>query len=72
MTKAESDNYRAFLLRFWRDDAHSPWRATLENPHTSESLGFSSMATLFAFLQELTEQGVLAADPDQAAGAADL
>jgi hypothetical protein len=33
--------YRAYLLRLWRESKHDPWRATLEDPHTGERLGFA-------------------------------
>ena len=56
MTKSNSGNYFAYMLRLWRDDEHSPWRVMLENPHTGQSLGFSSMTALYAFLDGQTEQ----------------
>lgn len=45
-------NYYSYLLRFWRDDEHSPWRATLEDPHTGQSFGFASMEHLYRFLDD--------------------
>lgn len=44
--------YHAFLLRVWRDDELSPWRIQIENPHTDEVIGFSSIAKLKFFLDE--------------------
>lgn len=50
---AERDgNYCAYLLRFWRDDANSPWRVVLIDSHTGEQHGFPSCADLYAFLDE--------------------
>jgi hypothetical protein len=39
------------LLRIWRDDAFSPWRALVQNPATGERHAFSSLAQLYAFLE---------------------
>jgi len=47
-------HYLAYLLRLWRDSEHTPWRAQLEDPHTGETIGFSSLAELFAFLTKQT------------------
>ena len=47
-------DYRAYLLRLWRDGRHVPWRATLSDPHAGLQYGFSSLADLLAFLEEET------------------
>jgi len=47
----ESQDYLAYLLRFWREDETSPWRATVENPHTGEKRSFAAPDHLWAFLQ---------------------
>jgi hypothetical protein len=50
--------YLAFMLRLWRaNDApdtreNAQWRASLENPHTDERIGFGSLVELFTFLTE--------------------
>jgi hypothetical protein len=46
--------YHSFLLRLWlvNEQEGSTWRASLENPHTGERLGFASLERLFAFLQD--------------------
>lgn len=54
MNTKDSADYQAFLLRVWREDDLSGWRALLEDPHTGQSIGFSSMRQLFKFLEELT------------------
>ena len=38
--------YRSYLLRLWRarNGDKRTWRATLENVHTGEHLGFPSLA----------------------------
>ena len=51
----ESDrNYLAYLVRLWREDQATPWRASLQAPGDGGSLHFSSLAALFTFLQEQT------------------
>jgi len=42
--------YHSYLLRLWRDDDTSPWRVQLEDPHTGERRGFSSVEKMIAFL----------------------
>ena len=48
--------YIAYLLRLWRAPGGGPpmWRASLEDPHTGERLGFGSLDGLVAFLREQT------------------
>jgi hypothetical protein len=51
--------YHSFLLRLWRDDETSPWRVQLEDPHTGERRGFSSMEKMVEFL-DCRMEGALA------------
>jgi hypothetical protein len=46
----------AYLVRLWpvRSGSQTVWRASLENPHTGEILGFASLERLFAFLEDQT------------------
>jgi hypothetical protein len=44
--------YQAYLLRLWRESEADPWRATLEDPHTGERLGFSGADLLMAYLTQ--------------------
>jgi hypothetical protein len=44
-------DYRSYLLRLWRADAASPWRATLEDVHSGRRRGFATLAQLAAFLE---------------------
>lgn len=46
----DSRDYRAFLLRLWREGEGLPWRATLEDPHTGERFNFATLERLFEFL----------------------
>jgi hypothetical protein len=55
--------YFAYMLRLWRDDEHSPWRATIEDPHTGHSAGFSSLEQLFEFIAGTTDGATGAGKP---------
>jgi hypothetical protein len=44
--------YRAYLLRLWREGEHGPWRATLEDPHTGERIAFATADKLLAYLSD--------------------
>jgi hypothetical protein len=48
--------YLAYLLRLWqvRDKGQTDWRASVENAHTGERLGFAHLDELVAFLRERT------------------
>ncbi len=50
------DDYRAYMLRLWRGDSASPWRAQLENPSTGELHSFSSLEALMFFLRVSREK----------------
>lgn len=54
MLPNQEGNYYSYLLRFWRDDAASPWRVMLQDPLTGQSHGFPSMAQLYTFLEGQT------------------
>jgi hypothetical protein len=58
--KSKPPDYAAYLLRLWRETSGegSQWRASLQNPHTGERVGFSSLQGLFTFLEEETEEGL--------------
>jgi hypothetical protein len=66
--------YFSYLLRLWRDnDAYTdvestpePWRGSLENPHTGQRLGFSSLEVLFQYLREETDAGLASPKPEPA------
>jgi hypothetical protein len=53
--------YRSYLLRLWpaTEQGRVTWRASLENPHTGERLGFASLERLFAFLEDQTTAAVI-------------
>ena len=48
--------YFAYLVRVWREEGTRQWRATVEDPHSSERRSFSDLGQLFAFLRERTQQ----------------
>lgn len=48
--------YLAYLLRLRRDTPSTPWRVTLENPHTGERLGFATLPQFIAYLYEKIEE----------------
>jgi hypothetical protein len=48
----DAHNYRAFMLRFWRENVNSLWRGSLEDPHSGERLSFASAERLLAYLAE--------------------
>jgi hypothetical protein len=55
MTTDKPKDYHAYLLRLWRDGEDSPWRATLQDPHTDHTYGFSTMQQLYQFLKAQTQ-----------------
>jgi hypothetical protein len=48
-----ASRYKAFLLRIWQveNDGKLIWHASLEDSHTNERQGFSSLDALFEFLK---------------------
>ncbi|MEJ2736834.1 MAG: hypothetical protein P8189_25265 [Anaerolineae bacterium] len=52
MSKEQPD-YISYLLRVWRSNGDATtWRASLQNPHTGERIGFASINELCAFLRQ--------------------
>ena len=51
------DNYTSYLLRLWRvsNGGQPVWRASLENTRTGERHGFADLASLLAFLSQVTQ-----------------
>jgi hypothetical protein len=51
-------NYQAYLLRLWREDTRTPWRASLQSTSSEEMYHFATVEALFAFLDaQLKEPG---------------
>jgi len=54
--RERAGDYFAYLLRLWREKGEqaSSWRASLQDPHSGEKLGFAHLDELVAFLRERT------------------
>lgn len=52
--------YHLFILSLWEESGRTPpdhplnWRFSLENPHTSERIGFKNLTELTHFLDNWT------------------
>lgn len=49
-------NDQGVLVRMWRDDDDSPWRASAPRPGSEDVLRFASLEHLFVFLQQQTRE----------------
>ena len=49
--------YESFLLRLWESDEAGQliWRASLESTDTGERHGFADLASLFAYLETVSQ-----------------
>jgi hypothetical protein len=45
--------YGAYLIRFWRETATTPWRFLLVCVHTGQRRTFTSLESVFCYLDEL-------------------
>ena len=51
----EQPDYISYLLRIWQSNGNeTAWRASLQDPHTSERTGFASIDELCIFLRRQT------------------
>ena len=52
----DRQRYFSYLLRIWRvgNRDQSTWRASLEDTHTGERVGFASLQALCQFLDQKT------------------
>jgi len=52
----EMPGYVSYLLRLWREKGGqtAQWRASLQDPHSGERVGFASLEDLFSFLRRET------------------
>ena len=52
---ADGRRYASYLLRMWQvENGDSPhWRASLEDTHTGERRGFSSLITMYKYLDRV-------------------
>jgi hypothetical protein len=51
---AEGANYKGYLVRLWRSDARSYWRASAQDIQTGHRYHFARLENLFLFLGEQT------------------
>jgi hypothetical protein len=62
-TTARPPRYHTFLLSLWAEAGGAPsWRCSLENPHTGERMGFTSLEELAGYLRDWMTQAT-ADDP---------
>ena len=52
--RAQPGEYRAYLVRLWREAPDDPWRAMAKDAHTGEEHHFASVEQLFVFLHDQT------------------
>jgi hypothetical protein len=54
----EPREYFSYLLRLWKVRGTGPpvWRASLEDVHTGERIGFADLQGLLKFLEEQTNE----------------
>lgn len=62
MKKKQSNHYKAYLLRLWREGEDGNWRAILEDAHSEARRGFASLEALFKFLSEATGEASTLSD----------
>jgi hypothetical protein len=61
----EQLDYISYLLRVWRSNGdETAWRASLQNPHTGEIIGFAGIDELCVFLRR--QIGVISSSEDDA------
>lgn len=61
----EQPGYISYLLRIWRSNGdETAWRASLQNPHTGERIGFAGIDELCIFLRQ--QIGALSSSEDSA------
>jgi hypothetical protein len=54
MQRRAKRRYHSYLLRLWKDGDHTPWRASLEDPHNGTQLNFAELKQLIAYLEKET------------------
>ena len=51
----QSSLYHSYLVRLWQDEQQMGWRAMVQSVQTGETLHFTDLESLFAFLQRQTK-----------------
>lgn len=49
MNSQDASLYHSYLLRLWRDNPHSPWRASLQSTITEAVQHFVTVEDLWAY-----------------------
>ena len=58
--------YFAWLLRIWQSgEQEAVWRASLEDPHTGERIGFANLPGLWAYVKQRITVAKAKHQPDQ-------
>ena len=57
--------YKAYLLRLWRESHEATWRALLENPNNGERAAFATLGELVAFLEDKTGEVIRPLSPEK-------
>jgi hypothetical protein len=58
--------YKAYLLRLWRESRSGSWRALLENPNAGERIAFANLTELVEFLESKTGEAIVPNRPGEA------
>lgn len=59
-TDTPRPTYQAYLIRFWREDTHQPWRATVIRSGVEHIYHFAAFESLVTFLhQRLADETTL-------------
>jgi subtilisin-like proprotein convertase family protein len=53
MKKGNSNNYFAYLVRFWRENDQGGWRVTVEDPHTQDKKNFANPDAYLRYLETI-------------------
>ncbi|MEZ4713425.1 MAG: hypothetical protein R3A44_39930 [Caldilineaceae bacterium] len=64
----ESNNYRSYLVRLWRDTPPAPWRLSAQCIQTGEIRHFADLTALFVFLQALMSDSTEVRDHNEQTG----
>lgn len=65
-TRTTHAQYRAYLLRLWRERTGTPWRIMLKSVPAGEQHSFTDLESLFMYLDRITyprpDQGTASAE----------
>lgn len=57
MNSKDTSLYQSYLLRLWRDNPQSPWRASLQSSATEELQHFATAEELWTYLMAQMADG---------------